>query len=92
MRGFQVAWPALCSLAVSGILSAQTPAKVDFAKDVLPIPRQNCVPCHGPTQQASGMRLDRKSVVISRRGVVPGNSTNSFLFQRIANSSFGPQI
>jgi ankyrin repeat protein len=79
-------------MAVGGILSAQTPAKVDFAKDVQPILRQNCVPCHGPTQQAGGMRLDRKSIVISRRGVVPGSSDNSFLFQRISGGAFGLQM
>lgn len=75
-----------------GALSAQTPAKVDFAKDVLPILRQNCVPCHGPAQQNSGLRLDRKSVVISRRGVVPGSSDNSFLFHRISGNSYGMQM
>lgn len=74
------------------MLPAQTPAKVDFARDVLPILRQNCVPCHGPAQQNSGMRLDRKSVVISRRGVVPGSSDNSFLFHRISGNSYGMQM
>jgi hypothetical protein len=75
-----------------GILSAQTPSKVDFAKDVLPILRQNCVPCHGPLQQNSGLRLDRKSSVINRRGVVPGSSENSFLFHRISGTAFGIQM
>jgi ankyrin repeat protein len=75
-----------------GMLSAQTPAKVDFARDVLPILRQNCVPCHGPAQQNSGMRVDRKSAVINRRGVVPGSSDNSFLFHRISGSAYGMQM
>src|ERR1700733_15258612 len=92
MRGFGFAPCALGSLALVGILSAQTPAKVDFAKDVLPILRQNCVPCHGPTQQTSGLRLDRKSVVIGRRGVVPGSSENSFLFHRISGNAYGMQM
>ncbi len=92
MRELRFLRPSLCSLALAGMLSAQTPAKVDFAKDVLPIFRQNCVPCHGPTQQNSGMRLDRKSVVISRRGVVPGNSQNSFLFHRISGNAYGLQM
>jgi ankyrin repeat protein len=35
------------------------------------------------------MRLDRKSAVISRRGVVPGNSENSFLFLRISGNGYG---
>src|SRR5690349_8329145 len=87
-----IARAMLCSLAFAGILSAQTPAKVDFAKDVLPILRQNCVGCHGPAQQSSGMRLDRKSQVISRRGVVPGSSENSFMFHRITGNAYGMQM
>src|SRR5580658_5819757 len=90
IRRFARLW--LGPLVFVGIFSAQTPAKVDFAKDVLPILRQNCVPCHGPSQQNSGLRLDRKSSVISRRGVVPGSSENSFLFHRISGSAFGMQM
>ncbi len=83
---------SLYSAACAGILSAQAPAKVDFANDVRPIFRQNCVPCHGPAQQNSGMRLDRRSVVLSRRGVVPGSSENSFLFHRISGNAYGMQM
>ena len=75
-----------------GAVLAQKPAKIDFQRDVLPILRQNCVACHGPTQQNSGMRLDRKSMVISRRGVVPGSAENSFLFHRITGSAYGSQM
>src|SRR6266568_3697498 len=84
--------PPACSFILASILSAQTPAKVDYARDVLPILRQNCVSCHGPAQQSSGMRLDRKSMVISRRGVVPGSSDNSFLYQRISGNAYGLQM
>ena len=83
---------SLCSFAVAGVLSAQTPAKIDFAQDVLPILRQNCVGCHGPAVQTSGLRLDRRSVVISRRGVVPGSSDNSFLYHRISGNAYGMQM
>src|SRR5262249_15750654 len=62
------------------------------AKDVQPILRQNCVGCHGPAQQTSGMRLDRRSSVISRRGVVPGSSENSFLYHRVSGTEFGMQM
>jgi N-acyl-D-amino-acid deacylase len=82
----------LCSLAVIRLLPAQTPSKVDFAKDVQPILRQNCVTCHSGTQPASGMRLDRKSAVINRRGVVPGSAENSFLFHRISGNDYGMQM
>ena len=83
---------SLCSFVFAGVLSAQTPAKVDFGQDVLPILRQNCVGCHGPTQQISGLRLDRKSAVLGRRGVVPGSSDNSFLYFRISGSAYGMQM
>jgi len=44
-------------------LSAQAPVRVDFGRDVLPILRQNCVGCHGPSQQMNGLRVDRRSSV-----------------------------
>lgn len=81
----------LCCLVLAGALAAQTP-KIDFGKDVQPIFRQSCVPCHGPAQQSSGMRLDRRSVALGRRGVVPGSSENSFLFHRISGSEYGRQM
>ncbi len=92
MLGFSFARLSLCSLALAGMLSAQPPAKVDFDKDVLPILRQNCVGCHGPAQQSSGFRLDRKSEVISRRGVLPGNVENSLLFFRLTGNEYGMQM
>jgi Ankyrin repeats (3 copies)/Planctomycete cytochrome C len=92
MRGSRFTQLLLCSVAFAGILSAQTPAKVDFGRDVLPILRQNCVGCHGPAQQISGLRLDRKSAVLSRRGVVPGSSDNSFLYHRISGTAYGIQM
>ncbi len=65
MSVISIVRPSLCTLALVGvlsgqILSGQNQAKVDFARDVQPIFRQSCVPCHGPTQQISGMRLDRR--------------------------------
>ena len=92
MWGFRLGWSSVCLLSLVGMLSAQTPARVDFAKEVMPILRQNCVPCHGPAQQSSGMRLDRRSVVLGRRGVVPGSSENSFLYHRISGNDVGLQM
>ncbi|HUA58428.1 MAG TPA: ankyrin repeat domain-containing protein [Verrucomicrobiae bacterium] len=79
------------ALALAGTLPAQA-QKIDFAKDVQPIFQKSCVPCHGPAVQTSGMRLDRKSVVMGRRGVVPGSSENSFLFHRISGNEYGMQM
>src|SRR2546421_10942734 len=80
-----------CAFA-AGILSAQSPATVDFARDVLPILRQNCVGCHGPAQQISGLRLDRRSSVFNRRGIVPGSSANSSIYQRVSGGTYGLQM
>jgi len=91
MRKLGIVGLSLGCFALAGTLAAQTP-KIDFAKDVQPIFRRNCVPCHGPAQQSSGMRLDRKSVVLGRRGVVPGSSENSFLFHRISGNEYGAQM
>jgi ankyrin repeat protein len=38
------------------------------------------------------MRLDRKSAVINRRGIVPGSAENSFLFHRISGTDHGMQM
>src|SRR5260370_9891833 len=84
--------PVALFVGICGIWGAAPPAKVDFANDVLPILRHNCVSCHGPAQQSSGMRLDRKSVVIGRRGVVPGSSVNSFLYHRKSGNEYGIQM
>lgn len=73
---------------------SQTPAKVEFARDVQPIFRQNCIGCHGPTKQNSGLRVDRRSSVLKPgvRRVVPGNSENSLLYHRLTGSEFGLQM
>lgn len=92
MRCTRLSLPVFCSLAVLRLLSAQTTSKVDFSKDVLPILRQNCIMCHSGKQPASGMRLDRRSAVINRRGVVPGSAENSFLFHRISGADYGMQM
>lgn len=92
MRGYRIAQAALCSFVLAGALQAQTPARVDFGRDILPILRQSCIGCHGPAQQISGLRLDRKSAVINRRGVVPGSSENSFLYHRISGNAYGIQM
>src|SRR5215831_12407427 len=72
---------------------AQVPDKIDFARDVQPIFRQNCVTCHGPSQQMNGLRVDRKSSVFSGRRVVSRSLENSFLYRRLVGSSeFGSQM
>src|SRR3954452_20105949 len=85
------------SVLVMGHLAvalAQTPEQVDFSRDVLPILRQNCTVCHGPTQQISGLRVDRRSSMMKavNRRIIPGNSGSSQLFLRLTGTEFGPQM
>jgi ankyrin repeat protein len=73
---------------------SQTPAKVDFARDVQPIFRQNCIGCHGPNKQNNGLRVDRRSSVMKpgSRRVMPGSLENSFLYHRLIGTDFGIQM
>ena len=74
---------------------AQTPDRVDFARDVQPILRQQCYGCHGPTQQMNGFRLDRRRDAL-RGGTIavigPGNSDGSRLYQRLVGNLYGRQM
>jgi len=81
-------------LAVCAGLAFAQPAKIDFGRDVLPIFKQNCIGCHGPSVANSGLRLDRKSSVFNggSRRVVPGSSQNSFLYHRLVSSEYGLQM
>jgi ankyrin repeat protein len=85
---------ALLSCITTPSLWAQTTRKVDFGRDVLPIFQQNCVGCHGPSQQMAGLRLDRRSSVLRQgtRRVVPGGLDNSLLYHRLIGNEFGLQM
>lgn len=75
--------------------AAQSPAPVDFVRDVQPILRQHCYGCHGPTQQMNGFRLDRRRDAM-RGGTIavigPGNSEGSRLYQRLIGNRYGQQM
>lgn len=80
--------------AVSALLFAATgfaQTKVEFARDIQPIFRQNCYGCHGPAMANAGLRMDRKSSVFrdQLRRVVPGSSQNSFLLHRLEGGEYG---
>jgi ankyrin repeat protein len=60
----------------------------------MPLFRDNCIDCHGPSKQKGGMRLDRKSSVMQSfsRRVVPGGSANSKVYYRAVGGEFGMQM
>ncbi|HEX4607398.1 MAG TPA: PSD1 and planctomycete cytochrome C domain-containing protein [Urbifossiella sp.] len=68
--------------------AADPPAKVDFAREVLPILSDTCFACHGPDAKArkADLRLDTKEDAHSSGSIVPGKSGESELFRRITSA------
>ena len=69
-----------------------TASTVDFERDVQPILQQNCIGCHGPSQQMNGFRLDRRSAALrggTQTVIVPGSSASSRLYLRLIGNQFG---
>ena len=66
---------------------AQAADKVDFARDVQPIFKENCHKCHGPDKQKGKLRLDSKAAAMKggKDGpdIIAGNSEKSPIYQRL---------
>src|SRR6266581_6600649 len=81
----------LMALAIALVCSAngqgRAEDKVDFAKQILPVLRQNCVKCHGTEKQKGKLRLDSKEAAMKggKDGViiVAGDADKSELYRRI---------
>jgi len=75
------------ALACSANGQGRAEDKVDFAKQILPVLRQNCVKCHGPEKQKGKLRLDSKEAAMKggKDGVVivAGDADKSELYRRI---------
>lgn len=88
----------LATLSVWSMSAGQAPPKVDFGRDIQPLLREHCVECHGPSQQMSGLRLDRRRDALPNRvgansaRVVPGDSARSVLFQRLTGTQASLQM
>ena len=59
---------------------------VDFVRDIRPILEENCWHCHGPDEQESGLRLDRRAAMLKGGDyglatVVPGDPEKSYLIE-----------
>src|SRR5204862_2360878 len=86
------------AIVLSGRPSAQAPVSVDFARDIQPLLRANCYGCHGEALQSGNFRLDRRRDSLPNRvgannaRIVPGNSSASRLYQRVAGRESGLQM
>jgi ankyrin repeat protein len=84
----------LSLVAVTSVLAAETPERLEYERDIEPVLRDNCVECHGPSKQKGGMRLDQRSSALKAfsRRVVPGSSANSMVYLRLTGNEFGNQM
>jgi hypothetical protein len=57
-------------------------------QDVRPIFEKSCYSCHGPKLQSANLRLDSKPAKV----IVPGDSANSILYQRVAGLGDQPRM
>ena len=63
-------------------------AKPEYGRDILPVFRTHCTPCHGPTRQEGKLRVDLPEELLEggesgRPAVVEGDLTASFLVELI---------
>src|SRR5262245_5761422 len=84
-------------LAATVVVSAaaQTPARIDFRRDVQPIFREQCYGCHGQDQQMNGFRLDRRGAAMrggTQSVIGPGNADGSRLYHRLIGTQFGTRM
>ena len=76
-------WPA----SPVPVVAPATHSVIDYARDVAPVLRDNCVTCHGPAQQQSQLRLDSRTLALrgglSGKVIVPGRGSDSLLVRRL---------
>ena len=89
----------VCWLAASLLLSASivnaasSTKKISYNRDIRPLLANSCYTCHGPERgkRKAGLRLDDRDSAV-REAIVPGNSAESPLFQRVSTSDPDEQM
>src|SRR5207253_4718108 len=64
------------------------PAKVSFARDVLPLFQQHCIGCHQPAKQGGSYLMTSRADLLKKGetdkpGVVPGKPEQSYLLAQL---------
>jgi hypothetical protein len=78
-----------------GVNSDAAPPKIDFERDVLPVFKQSCGPCH-ITAAMGRLRLDSEGAILrggqTGPAVFPGKSKDSLLIKRILGLTDSPRM
>ncbi len=86
------------AVGLSDRTAAQSPGRIDFARDIQPLLRSNCYGCHSASLQSGNFRLDRRRDSMPNRvgangaRIVPGNSAVSRLYLRVSGNQAGLQM
>ena len=80
-------WVGMAVSAQSPANPAQTPASVDFARDIRPILEANCFECHSAKKSRGKLRLDLKAAAFKGGNTGPAlvahNSGESLMVRRV---------
>jgi hypothetical protein len=89
-----VGWAIVGAVGLRPALAAE--GKVDFARDVEPLLKRNCVTCHSETLPQAGLALTTRAAVLkggaSGPALVPGDSAASLLLKRVAGALDLPRM
>lgn len=84
-------WAALPTLqfCIADELPPAVNQEVVYERDIQPLLARSCLTCHGPDEQQSDFRVDRRGALLAggdfgEPGVLPGNSAESHLIQLVA--------
>jgi hypothetical protein len=81
-------WPGVLAclvIALGAPARAETPKKVDFAHDILPILKARCAECHTNGKYKGSVSLDTREDLLRKKVAVPGKSGESKLYKRITS-------
>ncbi len=80
-----------CGILIAARIASGTEASLLWSSKVQPILDVNCVKCHGPLQQKSGLELDNIEMVIKGGDdgavIVPGKPQESRLYNNLASNA-----
>src|SRR5262249_49657208 len=88
-RHAKIACCVVVLLAAAAVARAPMPDRVDFTRDVQPLPPPSCQRCHGAQMQMGALRLDAKGAALaggaSGPAILPGRSADSGIVKRLTN-------